>query len=237
MKVLFTRKAKMWTIALATFFASVTTNAATSVDRILGDYKGVLSIYLSETPITSVDTIAIGSSLQENSVKFSLKDFTLDMGGIVIPVGDIVLDSVAVKSLSGADSLVTKTINMSVNALGAVLPATVTLSGAVVQDSVFVNLVVATSMSGASITVPVYFKGEKIKSTVANEVLNVVPDFWVVGGNLFINAEEAGVLRVYSITGQLVRQRALGVGQTTIALPKGIYVVSLNKKVQKVLVK
>ncbi|WP_160150054.1 calycin-like domain-containing protein [Parabacteroides sp. Marseille-P3160] len=239
MRQLFTRKMKLWLAGfLAVLSVSMANAQTTSVEHLLGDYKGTLSIALGGDPIVSVDTVSIAASKQENSVKFSLEDFTLTMGELVIPVGDIVLDSIPVKNLDGVDSLDTKTIDLTVDLMGQILPATVTFKGAVIQDSVFVDLNVATSMMGAPIVVPVTFKGEKIEGGgVANEDFLTAPTVWAVDGHLYINVEKSGYVRVYTLTGQLVNQTAVSPGQKTIALPKGFYIVSLNDTVQKVLIK
>ena len=54
-------------------------------------------------------------------------------------------------------------------------------------------------------------------------------------GQLSIDSPEAGTANVYSLTGQLVATATVD-GKADIALPTGIYLVSLNGKTRKVVV-
>jgi hypothetical protein len=39
---------------------------------------------------------------------------------------------------------------------------------------------------------------------------------------------EAGMLRIYTLAGQLLKQQPLAAGETIIPLPQGVYVVSID---------
>jgi len=56
-------------------------------------------------------------------------------------------------------------------------------------------------------------------------------------GLLSISADKAGQARVYGITGRLVAAKAIPAGATTqLALPKGLYIVTLGGKAVKIFV-
>ncbi|MDR2147919.1 MAG: T9SS type A sorting domain-containing protein [Tannerella sp.] len=57
---------------------------------------------------------------------------------------------------------------------------------------------------------------------------------WGSRGTLVVNAAKSGVLSVYSITGQLIKQEVVSGGKS-ITLPRGIYIVKLNGVTSKVL--
>jgi hypothetical protein len=57
---------------------------------------------------------------------------------------------------------------------------------------------------------------------------------WGAGGAVYVNAATPGVLYVYNITGQLVKQESVS-GSKSFTLPKGIYIVKFNGKATKVL--
>jgi hypothetical protein len=55
-------------------------------------------------------------------------------------------------------------------------------------------------------------------------------NIWADGGNLFVKIDQPAIVRIYSIDGVLVRQLSMSEGLTTISLPQGFYIVSLNNK-------
>jgi hypothetical protein len=58
---------------------------------------------------------------------------------------------------------------------------------------------------------------------------------WSAGGTLYAVTSQAGAVQVYDISGRLVRTLVPGAGvETSVRLPKGVYVVRSNGKVYKV---
>jgi len=53
-------------------------------------------------------------------------------------------------------------------------------------------------------------------------------------GRLYVQTDSPSTLSVYSVTGQLVKQETVS-GNTSLALPKGLYIVQLNGKAYKVI--
>lgn len=48
------------------------------------------------------------------------------------------------------------------------------------------------------------------------------------GGAVVVSTSEAGVLRVYDLTGRLVTEKSVGVGSASVAMPAGVYVASFE---------
>ncbi|MDR1780726.1 MAG: leucine-rich repeat protein [Tannerella sp.] len=62
-------------------------------------------------------------------------------------------------------------------------------------------------------------------------------EIWSSGGSIHITVAAATTLSVYTVSGSLVRQQALGAGETSISLPQGVYIVKVGDTAQKVIVR
>jgi hypothetical protein len=62
------------------------------------------------------------------------------------------------------------------------------------------------------------------------------PAVWSYGGKLYIRAYDQSTAVVYNALGQLVKTVGLSAGETSYAMPSGIYLVTLNGKTYKVIV-
>ena len=60
---------------------------------------------------------------------------------------------------------------------------------------------------------------------------------WAYGNTLYIKAEAAGRASVYSLSGVLLKQIDVNAGLTTETLERGVYIVELDGKHHKVIVK
>jgi uncharacterized repeat protein (TIGR02543 family) len=60
---------------------------------------------------------------------------------------------------------------------------------------------------------------------------------WTYGGNLHIDAVNPSPLKVYTLSGQLYIHEDLDAGETKIPLPQGFYIIILEQKITKVVVK
>ena len=67
--------------------------------------------------------------------------------------------------------------------------------------------------------------------TVENESV------WTSGGNLYVRTAKACTVSVYTLPGQLIRQQAVGAGETAIPLPQGIYFVKTGGITRKIFVR
>ncbi|MDR2468937.1 MAG: hypothetical protein LBD27_00430, partial [Tannerella sp.] len=53
---------------------------------------------------------------------------------------------------------------------------------------------------------------------------------WSHGGKLYVRADKAATICIYTPAGQLYRQQAVDEGETVIALPQGFYIIVMNGK-------
>jgi len=60
---------------------------------------------------------------------------------------------------------------------------------------------------------------------------------WTSGENLYVRTAKACTVSVYTLPGQLIRQQAVGAGETAIPLPQGIYFVKTGDMTRKIFVK
>jgi hypothetical protein len=76
------------------------------------------------------------------------------------------------------------------------------------------------------------------KYTTANDVLEASGiKIWSAAGELYVNTPTPIKLTVYSFAGQLIEQKTLSLGKTTVALPKGLYIVKAGDTVRKISIK
>jgi len=73
--------------------------------------------------------------------------------------------------------------------------------------------------------------------TVSNEFLNKDMTIWATKGVLHIQSNKNGILQIHTLNGQLYKQQSIKEGKLNIALPQGIYIISLdNDTQQKILI-
>jgi len=63
---------------------------------------------------------------------------------------------------------------------------------------------------------------------VSNEMIDNVYALWSGVGRLHVRTSKAGQLKVYSLTGGLIRQQQVTQGDNSLTLEPGVYVVTLN---------
>jgi hypothetical protein len=56
-------------------------------------------------------------------------------------------------------------------------------------------------------------------------------------GNLYINSDKPGHVTIYTLQGSNYLQKNIASGLTSISLPKGLYIVKINDKARKVMIK
>ncbi|MDR1813960.1 MAG: T9SS type A sorting domain-containing protein [Tannerella sp.] len=90
-----------------------------------------------------------------------------------------------------------------------------------------------TEIQESAIEIPVIF------NTVTHNVIIAKPQqqkIWAAGSQLFINSSKPETVNIYSITGALMKRLTVSDGTTTLALPKGMYIVKSATAVSKVIV-
>ena len=60
---------------------------------------------------------------------------------------------------------------------------------------------------------------------------------WASGGNLYIRTDKPCMLSVFTISGQLFRQQTIGIGETLLPLPIGLYFVKVGETTKKIIAK
>ena len=99
-----------------------------------------------------------------------------------------------------------------------------------------VTLTVPKGSKAAYEMAPVWKEFKQIaESTVANAA---VPEarIYAAEGLVYIALPQAATVRIYSLNGVLVRSLTAPAGQTTVALPSGVYIVRTGERTEKVLV-
>lgn len=77
-------------------------------------------------------------------------------------------------------------------------------------------------------------KGKNITGiTSINSGINI----YTQSGTLYVNSNKNGTLNVYAINGNKYASKKVSPGTTSLSLPKGVYIVEINKITQKVAVK
>ncbi len=75
-----------------------------------------------------------------------------------------------------------------------------------------------------------------VNSIVANQTLEGIK-VWTTDGRLFLMLPAPQTVRIYNVSGGLVKELALPEGDTSHPLPAGFYIVQLGTQVKKVIVK
>jgi hypothetical protein len=81
--------------------------------------------------------------------------------------------------------------------------------------------------------------GDNRPVPASNEPVASISDgtIWATSGNLHVRASQPTTLAVYSIVGAQLYRQSISAGETSIALPQGIYIAKLGNQTQKVVVR
>lgn len=60
---------------------------------------------------------------------------------------------------------------------------------------------------------------------------------WAVDGSIYIRANKAVEVNIYTITGQLSKRMKVTQGETSISMARGLYIVRIDNITRKVIVK
>ena len=74
-----------------------------------------------------------------------------------------------------------------------------------------------------------------VRSTVANATLPEAR-IYAAGGRLYLTLQTAAPVGIYTLNGVLVRTFSAPAGETTVALPQGVYIVRVGERTEKVFV-
>ena len=99
-----------------------------------------------------------------------------------------------------------------------------------------VTLTVPKGSKAAYAAVPVWKEFKQIsESTVGNVTLPEVR-IYTAGGRLSLTLQTAAPVGVYTLNGVLVRTFSAPAGETTVALPQGVYIVRVGERTEKVFI-
>jgi len=90
-----------------------------------------------------------------------------------------------------------------------------------------------TEIQESAIEIPMIFNAVTHNSVITESQQQKI---WAAGSQLFINSSKPETVSIYSITGALMKRLTVSNGTTTLALPKGIYVVKFGFEVRKVII-
>jgi len=91
---------------------------------------------------------------------------------------------------------------------------------------------IVVTVTGITRDIKLKFDGD---ITTANIALNGT-QVWSQGQILHISSVKADALKIYTLTGKLYLSRELPVGETTVALPQGIYIIQTGDTVNKIVI-
>ena len=99
-----------------------------------------------------------------------------------------------------------------------------------------VTLTVPKGSKAAYAAAPVWKEFKQIgESTVANAALPEAR-IYAAGGRLYLTLQTAAPVGVYTLNGVLVRTFTAPAGETTVALPQGVYIVRVSERTEKVFI-
>ena len=99
-----------------------------------------------------------------------------------------------------------------------------------------VTLTVPKGSKAAYAAAPVWKEFKQIgESTVANVALPEAR-IYAAGGRLYLTLQTAAPVGVYTLNGVLVRTFSAPAGETTVALPQGVYIVRVGERTEKVFI-
>ena len=217
----------------------------TSVDGVLFDKaKATLVQYPAGRKETTY-TVPVGVK----KIAEGAADNSPLLTSIVIPTG---VDTIAARAFMYCEALASVTLPASVKVIGEgafsgcenLKSLTVGIkTPPVISKYVFdgvpvanVTLTVPKGSKAAYAAAPVWKEFKQIgESTVGNVTLPEAR-IYAAGGRLYLTLQTAAPVGVYTLNGVLVRTISAPAGETTVALPQGVYIVQVGDTAEKVYV-
>ncbi|MDR1161394.1 MAG: T9SS type A sorting domain-containing protein, partial [Tannerellaceae bacterium] len=78
---------------------------------------------------------------------------------------------------------------------------------------------------------------ELVSKSTGIAAINEELTLYTQPGELYVNSDKPGSLTIYTLQGSVWLQKNIAAGQTSISLPKGLYIVKINNIARKVLIK
>ena len=205
------------------------------VEPVIEEYVGYLNVEMNGGQIEQNTQSKIEiHDYQNGTCTFLLPNLTI---GGELPLGDIRIDNVEIKTVEGGNSYTGTVEDMAL--LGGAIHAKVVLNGTIIGGVVKMDVDVIWYQDYPNNT-PEKAMPIKVSFTSAplSGVESVVGDgvkVYAAAGCVVVEGAE-GVAQVYTADGKQVAAEAVN-GKTEIALTNGLYIVRVGNKVQKVVVK
>ena len=99
-----------------------------------------------------------------------------------------------------------------------------------------VTLTVPKGSKAAYATAPVWKEFKQISESTVGNVTLPEARIYAAGGRLYLTLQTTAPVGVYTLNGVLVRTFSAPAGETTVALPQGVYIVRVGERTEKVYV-
>ena len=99
-----------------------------------------------------------------------------------------------------------------------------------------VTLTVPKGSKAAYAAAPVWKEFKQISESTVGNVTLPEARIYAAGGRLYLTLQTAAPVGIYTLNGVLVRTFSAPAGETTVALPQGVYIVRVGERTEKVMV-
>ena len=99
-----------------------------------------------------------------------------------------------------------------------------------------VTLTVPKGSKAAYAAAPVWKEFKQISESTVGNVALPEARIYAAGGRLYLTLQTAAPVGVYTLNGVLVRTFTAPAGETTVALPQGVYIVRVGERTEKVFI-
>ena len=99
-----------------------------------------------------------------------------------------------------------------------------------------VTLTVPKGAKAAYAAAPVWKEFKQISESTVGNVTLPEARIYAAGGRLYLTLQTAAPVGIYTLNGVLVRTFTAPAGETTVALPQGVYIVRVGERTEKVMV-
>ena len=193
--------------------------------------------------MTSVTIPATIKKIGEEAFQFS------GLTSAVIPEG---VDTIVGWTFSWCEKLASVTLPSSVKAIGySAFSGCKNLKSLTIgaktppaiDENVFgdvpvanITLTVPKGAKAAYAAAPVWKEFKQIAESTVSNVLLPEARIYTADGRLYLTLPNAALVRIYNLNGTLVRTFMAPAGETTVALPQGVYIVRVGERTEKVAV-
>ena len=219
----------------------------TSADGVLFDKAKKTLIKYPEGRSAATYAIPAGVTNIEEDAFGNARKLT----SVVISEG---VDTIAGRTFSWCENLASVTLPASVKAIrftafygcknlksltvGAKTPPVINENESVFEQVPVANvtLTVPKGSKAAYAAAPVWKEFKQISESTVGNVTLPEARIYAAGGRLYLTLQTAAPVGVYTLNGVLVRTFSAPAGETTVALPQGVYIVRIGDTAEKVFI-